>query len=214
MVALAYPRARRPPPSSPPARSRPCGGAIVANFRDDYAFSADGRGKFSLTVNGTVVLETGGEDVSTVAGKACNCRRARTPSSPATRAPPPATPGCACSGRRPRPSSASPSRGWLGPASACTTRRSKALHQAGKLRQGELLATLRCVKCHVQGSPPAAGAGDMPELAMDAPSLKDAGTRLNAAWIAKWILDPPLCGPTPPCRPASPAPTPTRKLST
>jgi len=58
------------------------------------------------------------------------------------------------------------------------------------LRSGrELFATQRCARCHQPGDTgPAATA--MPELAIDAPDLRDAGVRLNAAWMAAWIRDP------------------------
>jgi hypothetical protein len=58
-----------------------------------------------------------------------------------------------------------------------------------RLRQGrELVGTLRCVRCHSPGDLAADGA--MPELSQDAPRLDDAGARLNAAWIARWVSDP------------------------
>lgn len=54
-----------------------------------------------------------------------------------------------------------------------------------RLRDGrQLMAMRRCIKCHEH---PAKG---MPELAMDAPDLSDAGARLHPAWIAEWVLNP------------------------
>jgi mono/diheme cytochrome c family protein len=55
---------------------------------------------------------------------------------------------------------------------------------------------LRCVRCHSAGAagdardPRDARDGAMPELAQDAPRLDEAGARLNAAWIARWVMDP------------------------
>jgi cytochrome c2 len=64
----------------------------------------------------------------------------------------------------------------------------KPLKLAQKLRRGrELVATLRCTRCHASDATAAAA---MPELATDAPDLRDAGGRLNAAWMAAWIADP------------------------
>lgn len=54
-----------------------------------------------------------------------------------------------------------------------------------RLREGrDLVATRRCLKCHT---------GDfkgMPELEMDAPSLAEAGARLNLDWMVRWIQNP------------------------
>jgi cytochrome c2 len=64
----------------------------------------------------------------------------------------------------------------------------KPLKSAVKLRRGrELVATLRCTRCHASDATAAAA---MPELATDAPDLRDAGGRLNAAWMAAWIAEP------------------------
>jgi len=54
-----------------------------------------------------------------------------------------------------------------------------------RVREGrELLAMRRCTKCH------ATDLKGMPEVEIDAPSLAEAGGRLNADWIARWILNP------------------------
>ena len=66
----------------------------------------------------------------------------------------------------------------------------KALREARRVHHGrELFTSLRCQKCHATGITPKAGE-TMPELEMDAPSLADAGKRLNAAWIAHWLKNP------------------------
>ncbi|HEX7897774.1 MAG TPA: c-type cytochrome, partial [Planctomycetota bacterium] len=54
------------------------------------------------------------------------------------------------------------------------------------LRDGrELLASRRCLKCHVTDVKVA-----VPEASMDAPSLEAAGARLRPEWMARWIRDP------------------------
>jgi cytochrome c553 len=64
----------------------------------------------------------------------------------------------------------------------------KPLKGALRLRRGrELVATLRCTRCHASDATTGAV---MPELATDAPDLRDAGGRLNAAWMAAWIAEP------------------------
>lgn len=48
----------------------------------------------------------------------------------------------------------------------------------------ELVALRRCTKCHRTDQK------GMPELDLDAPSLAEAGARLNPDWMARWILAP------------------------
>jgi mono/diheme cytochrome c family protein len=50
------------------------------------------------------------------------------------------------------------------------------------------LGALRCTKCHQSDA--SAAAGGLPELATDAPDLREAGGQFNAAWMARWIADP------------------------
>src|SRR3954451_23969485 len=83
----------------------------------------------------------------------------------------------------------------------------KAAVQGRRVREGRfLLAQLRCVRCHTtpEAQPPAGKSADsrplpealaahpgvMPELAMDAPNLSDAGARLNREWIAAGVTNP------------------------
>jgi mono/diheme cytochrome c family protein len=48
-----------------------------------------------------------------------------------------------------------------------------------------------CSRCHASAvDPHVAGFAGMPELAHDAPSLADAGRRLEPAWVAAWLRDP------------------------
>lgn len=61
------------------------------------------------------------------------------------------------------------------------------------LRLGRLLfAQNHCLKCHAapQGLDLTNAATRMPELARDAPSLSQAGARLDERWIYQWILAP------------------------
>ncbi len=70
-----------------------------------------------------------------------------------------------------------------------------AMWQASQtVRQGRLLfAQNHCIKCHAPSDTLAAElarGGAMPEVARDAPSLIASGQRLNADWIAQWLLRP------------------------
>ena len=72
------------------------------------------------------------------------------------------------------------------PMSALTHDESAALKKGARVREGRgLFMDLRCVRCHDAG-----GESKAPELAMDAPSFAGIGSRLGAAWMAKWIADP------------------------
>jgi mono/diheme cytochrome c family protein len=65
-----------------------------------------------------------------------------------------------------------------------------ALTTGERLREGRaLFADLHCIRCHTD-----AGLNDlkdgMPEMAKDAPNLEEVGSRLNVAWMARWISNP------------------------
>lgn len=162
---------------------------IVASFKDDYAFSADGRGRVTVTLNGTIVLEASGEDLSAVAGKPVTLKKGD--NRIVIRYESPAAgdaafrlywTGSEAKVREPIP--------WMPTAGFRRHDVSdKALRTGERLRHGrELLATLRCLKCHADGAAPSPQ--DMPELSMDAPDLSDAGARLHGEWVAKWLADP------------------------
>jgi mono/diheme cytochrome c family protein len=60
-----------------------------------------------------------------------------------------------------------------------------------QLRTGrELFANHGCHKCHTAALPKQAVNGQMPEMFKAAPSLADAGSRLQPDWLSAWILKP------------------------
>jgi cytochrome c2 len=66
---------------------------------------------------------------------------------------------------------------------------SQTLLNGALVREGRrLFANYRCARCHKLDS--VWGSTAMPELAADAPTFDDIGTRLNATWIEKWLLNP------------------------
>ncbi|RCS54279.1 hypothetical protein DTL42_03800 [Bremerella cremea] len=66
-----------------------------------------------------------------------------------------------------------------------------ALAHGELLREGRtLVATRQCFACHAPGGAIDAAQFAMPELQMRAPDLTAASGRLNADWIARWVLDP------------------------
>jgi mono/diheme cytochrome c family protein len=73
----------------------------------------------------------------------------------------------------------------LGPLVTSHDSNARPLRAQRRLREGrELVASRRCLRCHAD---PARGA---PELDMDAPSLEDAGARLEPGWVEKWVQGP------------------------
>ena len=78
---------------------------------------------------------------------------------------------------------------------------SKDVRLGARVREGRLLvATLHCIKCHESDKvrngvastdeEAALQPSHMPELDADAPSLAEAGARLNETWMARWISNP------------------------
>jgi cytochrome c2 len=64
-----------------------------------------------------------------------------------------------------------------------------ALRERAEVRAGRtLFASHQCAQCHQPESPWSTNA--MPELHADAPSFNGIGSRLNEAWMGKWLLDP------------------------
>ncbi|MGA1525846.1 MAG: c-type cytochrome, partial [Planctomycetota bacterium] len=141
---------------------------------------AEGRGSFSLEVDGEVVLDGSltegaaieGEKVRLKKGARTLVARYRTPLSGA------GSLRVSWSSRKFATESIPPNV-HLNDASSEDV-------VAGELRRRGrmLLATHRCTACH------ATDAAGMPELAMRGPALVGAGARLEPAFVAAWIADP------------------------
>lgn len=160
-------------------------GFINIGLRGRYYFTVTGRGTFKLSIEGKVVLEGKAEDLSTIE-KSDRIRMSK--------------------GANPFVLEyESPAKGhaeivifWessdfprerIPPKQLTHDPASEALSLATRTRHGRaLFADMRCAKCHSLGNLDAAKA--MPELAMDAPSLKEVGSRVSMTWMAHWINDP------------------------
>lgn len=186
LAALHVPAGTAPTPFLPPGPFRATfEGFVLIDIGTDVVFSAEGRGAMALSINGAVVLEAKGDDFSKSEGKPVRLRKGRNALVARYQAPTGdaqvrlfwATPQVSADGDW--------SREPIPPRALAHDTDAPALREARRLREGrELVASLRCTKCH---APDAKG---MPELEMDAPSLADAGARLNARWMASWILNP------------------------
>jgi mono/diheme cytochrome c family protein len=155
-------------------------GSLDVPQRDDYVFSAEGRGSFTLEIDGEVVLDgslTGdaalsGEKVRLKKGLRALVARYRTPLSGA------GSLQVSWSSRKFATESIPPTVLRHDPAS-------DAVRVGEQRRQGRmLLATQRCTACHETD------AVGMPELSMRGPSLVGAGARLDPGFLAAWIEAP------------------------
>ena len=187
------------PAGTPPSAFLPAGpfratwaGDLAIPFRSDAVFSAAGRGTIKVEVNGKVALEGSGDDLAKLAGKETRLRKGANKLVVTYDSPPSGDAVIRLSWatedfpREPIP-----------PVALSHDAKDEPLAEGVRLREGrELVATLRCLKCHAPASPVAKDGGGMPELATDAPNLGDAGARLKVDWMARWIEDPRALRPT------------------
>lgn len=188
LLALHIPKGQRGSPFLPePAYHARWDGAINVGLRGRYTFSVEGRGQFTLTINGTKVLESKDGDL----GKTPAAEKIRLNKGEniivaeyqwSTR-----------EGADVRvfwQSDEFP-REPIPPMVFTHDPKHQFLVEGSRLREGrELFATLRCVKCHLTGDLDKAVDQRMPELSADAPRLTDVASRLNVQWMAHWVQSP------------------------
>jgi len=162
-------------------------GDINLRLRTYVRFSAEGRGKLTLAVDGKQVLEAAGDDLSKTLSDEVRLGKGKTHIVAVYESPDTGDANFRLfwSSKTWQPEPVPPSvltHSVVDPATA----------RSLQLREGRaLLAQFRCAKCH--GMPEAADASSkhaMAELAIDAPSLTDAGARFNQPWLAAWINRP------------------------
>ncbi|MDB5298337.1 MAG: Trehalose utilization, partial [Phycisphaerales bacterium] len=191
-------------------------GAIVLRLRDTYTFSAVGRGKLTVTVNGKPALSIEGDDLS-AAPAAPGVRLNKGKNAVRVRYEPPADGGATF--RLLWTAKGETFAEPIPPTALVHDAAAPAVAAGERLRAGrQLLADLRCARCHTApelsdvvplparggaaAAPPAGTAAAtsrltvMLELAADAPDLSAAGQRLNRDWLAAWINDPRALRPT------------------
>ncbi len=161
-------------------------GDLTLRFRMENTFSAHGRGTLKVTVNDEVVFDGAGDDLSKVEGRLTKLKRGKNK--------------IVAEYASPKDGDAVVRLMWSSkeflpesvPPSLLTHESSDVMmREHARVREGrELFATLRCARCHTGGEATMPAADAMAELAMDAPNLADAGSRLNPAWMARWINDP------------------------
>lgn len=187
LITLLVPAGAAPTPLLPPGPfTATWSGNVTLRIRGEYTFSATGRGQLKVTVNDQVALDVSGDDLAAATADSKKVKLVRGRNKVLVEYTSPAEGDAALRlnwfERYPPPENISPM--LLSHDAA-----EPSIVAASRLREGrQLVANLRCIKCHTTGSelPPDA----MPELAMDAPNLNDAGARLNEPWMAQWISNP------------------------
>jgi mono/diheme cytochrome c family protein len=185
LIALYVPQGTAPSSFTPPGPFRATfEGDINVRLRTFVKFSAEGRGKLTLSVGGKPILESSGDDLSKTTSDEVRLGKGKN--------------HLVAVYESPQAGDAIFRLLWLSttwspeplPPNMFTHSVAEAgVAKALQVREGRfLLAQFRCLKCHASSE--AADKGAMPELAMDAPSLFNVGDRLDATWMAAWIKDP------------------------
>ncbi|MEO8429771.1 MAG: hypothetical protein ABI651_22000, partial [Verrucomicrobiota bacterium] len=151
-------------------------GFVAVDIRSDYAFEAELNGELKLEINGATVLEVKGTGDAAPSSKPLRLHKG--------------TNTLTATFRSPAQGDAFLRLFWFNretvrqpiPLAALTrSTANAALEQARRVRLGrQLFVEFRCAKCH-SVPPPEFG---MPELAMDAPSFDEIGSRRNYDWLA------------------------------
>jgi cytochrome c1 len=181
LAALSVPAGTAPSPFAPPGAVRATlEGYVSVDLGTEVLFSAELTGRLVLEINGKQVLERSGGDVDPP-GKSVLLKKGRN--------------RLVARYEGPAEGDARLRLFWTSeefqhepvhPLALSHDAQGSAVRGGARLRSGrDLVAQRRCLKCHAHP-----GAGGMPELGMDAPSLETAGARLNPAWMAAWIRDP------------------------
>ncbi|HAB19673.1 MAG TPA: c-type cytochrome [Verrucomicrobiota bacterium] len=153
-------------------------GWVSADLRSDFTFQAAFSGQVKVTINGGVALEAKGIEKQPVAGKSVRLNKG--------------TNALLVEYVAPAMGDAFLRLYWTNretplsplPLAQLSHATSEALTRSLQIHRGrDLVAELRCTKCH-------AAPGTMPELAMDAPTFNGIGARRQADWMARWIADP------------------------
>ncbi len=148
--------------------------------RDDYVFSAEGRGSFTLEIDGETVLDGSLTEGASVVGEKVRLKKGARSLVAKYR-----TPLSGAGAVRVSWSSRKFATESIPPTVLLRDLADSDVAVGEQRRRGRMLvATHRCTACHETD------AAGMPELAMRGPSLVGAGARLEPAFVAAWIDDP------------------------
>ena len=154
------------------------------DIRTRLTFSASGRGKVKVTVKGKVVLQGEALDLARLESKAHRIRKGAN--------------AVVIEYEPPKTGDATFRLYWQGrdfvrePIPPKVWSRADAA-PAPVERGRAVFAARRCIQCHAPPDP--LPTGSMPELAAKGPSLEKIRGRRSLAWVAEWIVNPPLMRP-------------------
>jgi mono/diheme cytochrome c family protein len=188
LISLYVPASHAPTPFLKPGPfTATWTGFLNHRHRGEVTISVHGRGKVLVKIAGKTVLEAAGDDFAAKASPPVKLEKGKNPLQVIYTAPDKGDAQIRLLWS---------SREWLPepvqPTVLSHDVSAKPLRQATRLRDGrELLANLRCIKCHEHPIPTVdVSRWNMPELEADAPSIEEAGARLQQPWMAAWIADP------------------------
>ncbi len=157
-------------------------GDINLDLRDEFTFTAHGRGKLTVTLHDFIVLDISSDDFSKTPSKPYKLSKGKNQITVRYESP---DKGDAWL-RLYWSSSEFPSEP-IHPTVFSHPSNSPSLQQSAQLRNGrELLAKHRCLKCHIPDNPNAI----MAEFLADTPSFENVGGRLDQFWMSLWIANP------------------------
>jgi mono/diheme cytochrome c family protein len=160
-------------------------GDLNLRLRERMSFHAEGRGKLTISLKGKTVFEAAGDDLSQKAGDVVRLDKGANALLVTYESPDKGDALVRVYWKEQKGLRAEP----IPPTAFTHDPSAKGEAEGVRLREGrELVANLRCTKCHTVAPPGAAAA--MPELAMDAPALTDVGNRLDSYWVARWVANP------------------------
>ena len=184
LVALHLPANTAPSPFTGQGTTRvEWRGFLDIDLADDFTFSIEGRGRFTLTLAGKKIFDAEGDDLSKEKAVTVELDSGKVPLLATY-----AGPAAETAELRLFWSSFDWQREPVPPMVLFHDSLDEDARKSASLREGrELFARLRCVKCH-------AGTEvlktSMPELSIDAPSLQAAGRKFQTEWLARWIENP------------------------
>jgi cytochrome c2 len=185
LPALFVPVASSPSPFLDPGQFRSrWEGFLKLDLNDTMLFEIEGRGSVTLKIEGQVVLDAAGPELKAMRSRAVDLRRGLN--------------RFELDYASPREAEAELRLAWsskavfkepVPPTVFVHDADNRALTLSVLAREGRtLFVQHRCARCHKPDVDWKTTA--MPELTADAPSFDGIGSRLKAAWIEKWLLDP------------------------
>ncbi|QOV89033.1 cytochrome c [Humisphaera borealis] len=168
-------------------------GDVNMRLRDTYTFSAEGRGKVTVSIGEKVVLTAEGDDFKKAAGEPVRLSKGKNKITVKYESPAAGDSALRLLWTVKDEYYAHP----VPPTQLTHNAGGEAVAKGMRIREGrQLFAELHCFNCHSAGAMDAK-APIMPELKRVAPDLSDVGGRLSKDWMTAWINNPHALRPNP-----------------